>query len=100
MLLVHQNTGKENRYGNKFFAVLVSTLGDFIEQIKKSVIYTLRDIGNIPFIFQKIVRTNLGTILAPFSPARKGLSHGILSYFDYRQKKHQRGTRMVKDGED
>ena len=27
MLLVHQNTGKENRYGKNFFAVLISTLG-------------------------------------------------------------------------
>ena len=35
MLLVHQNTGKENRYGKNFFAVLISTLGDLIEQIKK-----------------------------------------------------------------
>ena len=27
MLLVHQNMGKENRYGKNFFAVLISTLG-------------------------------------------------------------------------
>ena len=35
MLLAHQNTGKENRYGKNFFAVLISTLGDLIKQIKK-----------------------------------------------------------------
>ena len=29
MLLVHQNTGKENRYGKNFFATLISTLGRF-----------------------------------------------------------------------
>ena len=44
MLLVHQNTGKENRYGKNFFAVLISTLERFdrANKIKKSVIYTLR----------------------------------------------------------
>ena len=42
MLLVHQNTGKENRYGKNFFAVLISTLGRFDRaNKKKSVIYTL-----------------------------------------------------------
>ena len=29
MLLVHQNTGKENRYGKNFFALLIRTLGRF-----------------------------------------------------------------------
>ena len=33
MLLAHQNTGKENRYGNNFFAT--AHWGDLIEQIKK-----------------------------------------------------------------
>ena len=42
MLLVHQNTGKENRYGKNFFAVLISTLGRFDRANKKSVIYTLK----------------------------------------------------------
>ena len=43
MLLVHQNTGKENRYGKNFFAILISTLGRFDgANQKKSVIYTLR----------------------------------------------------------
>ena len=42
MLLVHQNTGKENRYGKNVFAVLISTLGGFDRANKKrSVIYTL-----------------------------------------------------------
>ena len=42
MLLVHQNTGKENRYGKNFFAILISTLGRFNRaNKKKSVIYTL-----------------------------------------------------------
>ena len=42
MLLVHQNTGKENRYGKNFFAVLISTLGRFDRANKeKSVMYTL-----------------------------------------------------------
>ena len=42
MLLVHQNTGKENRYGKNFFAVLINTLGRFdLANKKKSVIYTL-----------------------------------------------------------
>ena len=44
MLLVHQNTGKENRYGKNFFAVLLlsSTSGRFDRaNKKKSVIYTL-----------------------------------------------------------
>ena len=41
MLLVHQNTGKENRYGKNFFAELISTLGRFDRaNKKKSVIYT------------------------------------------------------------
>ena len=39
---IHQNTGKENRYGKNFFAVLISTLGRFDRaNKKKSVIYTL-----------------------------------------------------------
>ena len=43
MLLVHQNTGKENRYGKRTFLLYLSGhWGDLIEQIKKkSVIYTL-----------------------------------------------------------
>ena len=42
-LLVHQNTGKENRYGKIFFATLISTLGRFNRaNKKKSVIYTLK----------------------------------------------------------
>ena len=36
MLLVHQNTGKENRYGKNFFAVLISTLGRFDRANKKN----------------------------------------------------------------
>ena len=40
-LLVHQNTGKENRYRKKFFAVLISTLWGFNRANKKSVIDTL-----------------------------------------------------------
>ena len=44
MLLVHQNTGKENRYGKNFFATLISTLGRFNRANKKNpVIYTLRE---------------------------------------------------------
>ena len=35
MLLVHQNTGKENRYGKNFFAILISTLGRFDRANKK-----------------------------------------------------------------
>ena len=35
MLLVHQNTGKENRYGKNVFAVLISTLGRFDRANKK-----------------------------------------------------------------
>ena len=41
MLLVHQNTGKENRYGINFFAVLISTLGRFDRANKKNLSYTL-----------------------------------------------------------
>ena len=42
-LLAHQNTGKEDRYQNNFFATLISTLGRFNRANKKnSVIYTLR----------------------------------------------------------
>ena len=42
MLLVHQNTGKENHCGKNFFAVLISTLDRFDwANKKKSVIYTL-----------------------------------------------------------
>ena len=37
MLLVHQNTGKENRYGKNFFAVLISTLGRFDWADKKKI---------------------------------------------------------------
>ena len=37
MLLVHQNTGKENRYGKNFFAVLISTLGRFDRANKKKI---------------------------------------------------------------
>ena len=40
-LLAHQNTGKENRY-RKFFLLHLSVhWGDLIEQIKKSLSYTL-----------------------------------------------------------
>ena len=42
MLLVHQNTGKENRYGKNFFAVLISTLGRFNRANKKNLSYTLK----------------------------------------------------------
>ena len=42
MRLVHQNTGKENRYGKNFFASLISKLGRFNRANKrKSVMYTL-----------------------------------------------------------
>ena len=41
MLLVHQNTGKENRYGKNVFAVLISTLGRFDRASKKNLSYTL-----------------------------------------------------------
>ena len=37
MLLVHQNTGKENRYGKNFSAVLISTLGRFDRANKKKI---------------------------------------------------------------
>ena len=37
MLLVHQNTGKENHYGKNFFAVLISTLGRFDRANKKKI---------------------------------------------------------------
>ena len=40
MLLVHQNTGKENRYGKNFFAVLISTLGRFDQANKNNLSYT------------------------------------------------------------
>ena len=41
-LLVHQNTGKENRYRKFFFAIHISTLRRFNRaNKKKSVIYTL-----------------------------------------------------------
>ena len=35
MLLLHQNTGKENRYGKNFFAKLISTFGRFNRANKK-----------------------------------------------------------------
>ena len=35
MLLVHQNRGKENRYGKNFLLHLSADWGDLIEQIKK-----------------------------------------------------------------
>ena len=35
MLLVHQNRGKENRYGKNFFSTLISTLGRFNRANKK-----------------------------------------------------------------
>ena len=41
MLLVHQNTGKENSYGKNFFAVLISTLGRFDRANKQNLSYTL-----------------------------------------------------------
>ena len=41
LLLVHQNTGKENRYGKNFFATLISTLGRFNRANKKNLSYTL-----------------------------------------------------------
>ena len=40
-LLAHQNTGKENRYRQKNLLHLPAHWGDLIEQIEKSVIYTL-----------------------------------------------------------
>ena len=41
MLLVHQNTVKENRYRKNFFAVLISTLGRFDQANKKNLSSTL-----------------------------------------------------------
>ena len=41
MLFVHQNTGKENRYGKNLFAVLINTLGRFDRANKKNLSYTL-----------------------------------------------------------
>ena len=56
MLLVHQNTGKENRYGKNFFATLISTLGRFNPaNKKKSVIYTedmIRDDESVKIFLQ------------------------------------------------
>ena len=54
MLLVHQNTGKENCYGKNFFATLISTLGRFNQANKKicpihfksSVIYSVKRVPN------------------------------------------------------
>ena len=40
MLLVHQNTGKENRFGKNFFATLISTLRRFNQANKKNLLYT------------------------------------------------------------
>ena len=37
MLLVHQNTGKENRYQKSFLAILISTLGRFNQANKKRI---------------------------------------------------------------
>ena len=45
MLLVHQNTGKENRYGKNFFAVLISTLGRFDRAYKKKVCHIHFKVG-------------------------------------------------------
>ena len=41
MLLLHQNTGMENRYGKTFLLHLSAHWGDLIEQIKKSLSNTL-----------------------------------------------------------
>ena len=41
MLLVHQNKGKENHYEKTFLLYLSVHWGDLIEQIKKSLSYTL-----------------------------------------------------------
>ena len=70
MLLVHQNTGKENHYRKIFFAVLISTLGRFDgANKKKSVIYTLMTgpEGNSEFCFPRIfVPGNIEIQDAPF----------------------------------
>ena len=42
-LLVHQNTGKENRYRNFFLLYLSVHWGDLIEQINKNLSYTLKE---------------------------------------------------------
>ena len=47
MLLVHQNTGKENRYGKNFFAVLISTLGRIDRANKKNLSYTLSTLQKV-----------------------------------------------------
>ena len=39
MPLVHQDTGKENRYGKNCFAILSVHWGDLIEQTKKKICY-------------------------------------------------------------
>ena len=55
MLLVHQNTGKENRYGKISFATLISTLGRLNPaNEKKSVTYTLKIIS---LNFQCVLRS-------------------------------------------
>ena len=41
-LLVHQNTGRENRYRKFFFGILINTLGRFYQANKKNQSYTLQ----------------------------------------------------------
>ena len=48
MLLVHQNTGKENRYGKNFFAVLISTLGRFANLL-------LISFSSFPWVLRKLI---------------------------------------------
>ena len=45
MLLMHQNTGKENRYRIFFWPYLSVYWEGLIEQIKKNLSYTLEETG-------------------------------------------------------
>ena len=69
MLLVHQNTGKENRRGKNFFATLISSLGRFNRaNKKKSVIYTLSNSlsteGMFSYVCQKDDGHGAGRVVA------------------------------------
>ena len=80
-LLIHQNTGKENRYRKIIFAILISTLGRFNRANNKQICH---------IHFQEPITLKVkGWLL----PSRLSLSHCLIDFFirDMRVREREKG---------
>ena len=80
-LLIHQNTGKENRYRKIIFAILISTLGRFNRANNKQICH---------IHFQEPITLKVkGWLL----PSRLSLSHCLIDFFirDMRGREREKG---------